>query len=165
MISEVEEYPNHGEIEDYNISVESVVTFIQSFLRRFGDDIYAWDCLAIGENDVETYGIVIGWSGGFDETDDAYIDGYALCIKLAILENAMGMDFDDFPMPYTAKGDVWDTCCEISRNPNDPSIKSDAQWIMQAWSAFYDLYMDSLEFIHDGLNEYAPEDEDWEDED
>ena len=162
MISELEEYSNNGKLYNYNISVDALVKFIRECINAFGDNPYGgYDYIIVGENDVDIYGIVVGWSRGFDYEDDDYIDGYGLCIKLAIIEDSMGMEFDDFNMPYTVNGDVWDTNCEISNDPNSPSIVTDAEWILKEWNAFCDAYQDSLELIHN----VTEDDEDEDDED
>ncbi len=161
MIRGIEEYPEHGKIENYNISVAEVASFIRNCVSSFGDNPYAYDWLALGENDEEEYGVVIGWSYGFDEEDEDCIDGYCLCMKLAILESSMGMEFDDFNMPYTVNGDVWDTCTQISRDPNS-DFELDAKWIIESWNQFCNEYADSREFIH-GIDD--SENDDFDDED
>lgn len=150
MINNLEEYPHNGPIEDYHPTVESIVTFLRSAIKEVGNDIYEYDSFPLGENDNESYILLVGWSYGFDYEET---DGYGLCAKICIDDDAIGCEYDDFNMPYTLNGDVWDSNCEISDDPNSLSIEEDAKWFLKEWQAFVEAYMDSEEFLNPNYEE------------
>lgn len=69
------------------------------------------------DNDNNAWGIVIGWSGGFDRhVATPFSDGeYRICSKIAINDSALQCDYEwDFTMPYDKEtGEVFDTSTEL----------------------------------------------------
>ena len=69
------------------------------------------------DNDNNAWGIVIGWSGGFDRrVATSFSDGeYHICSKIAINDSALQCDYEcDFTMPYDKEtGEVFDTSTEL----------------------------------------------------
>lgn len=141
-MADVTKFPYYGEIEDYKVSDEQAYEFAKDAVAFCADDIYNYDYLELGEDDKHVYGFLVGWIDGYDPEDYGNEEGRGLCIKMGYMpKRGMMYDFEDWLMPYNEDtGDVWDTCCSIGTDPNDPALKSDVAWLMKNWREFLKDY-------------------------
>lgn len=88
------------------------------------------------------WGIVIGWSGGFDETQKTpFSDGeYRICTKIAYNNSALQSDYElDFTMPYNKEtGEVYDTNTELESNLKAAALRLNREF--EEVANFFGLY-------------------------
>ena len=71
-----------------------------------------------------------GWSEGFSEeyADLLYVSKsdpkYAMCIKVAIKDDSLGIDFDSLSMPTYKHGEVDDTCVPLELGDDPEAVAS-----------------------------------------
>ena len=152
----------YGELDDFNVSDEEAYNFVKDTVARLADDIYSYDYLELGEDDVNTYALLVGWMDGFDPEDCGNEEGRDLCIQVGYLPKRTTMaDFEDWYMPYNPDTyDVWDTNVPISQDPAGVSL-SDVKWEMDSWRRYVKIYNKITRYYQDEESD----DEDYDDED
>lgn len=118
-----------------NLNLETIIKWSEKCVKELANGSNACYFFPLGASNCKTNSmfIVIGWQGGFGDTNSGIMDGdYRVCTKLAYNDSALQCDYDvDWVMPFDEEsGDVDDTECIYGG-------RSDIEYLFHHWEKFY----------------------------